>query len=194
LKKYSIPAVVFAGGKSSRMGKDKSLLPFGGFPTLIEFQFSKLKKIFNKVYISWKSEKVDLGKDVSIFDIEPNIFAPTIGLLSIFDKLESEYIFIFSVDAPFFGEREIGKVMDTFQNHIGEYEIYIPQHREGLEPMIGIYSRKLYPKIAHMVQDGNHKLKSLISNSKVLKIDFDEVEPFTNLNYWNEYQKARDRI
>ena len=190
MEKYSIPAVIFAGGKSSRMGKDKSLLPFGGFPTLVEFQLHRLKKLFENVYISWKSEKVDLGKEISILDTDPNIFAPTIGLLSIFQKLESEYVFIFSVDAPFFGEREIGKVMDTFQNHIGEYEIYIPQHQKGLEPMIGIYSRKLYPKVANMVQNENHKLKHLISNSKVLKIDFDEVEPFTNLNYWSEYQKA----
>ncbi len=29
-----IPLVIFAGGKSSRMGKDKALLPFGGYSTL----------------------------------------------------------------------------------------------------------------------------------------------------------------
>jgi len=51
-----IPCVIFAGGKSSRMGEDKSLLPFSSFKTLTEFQLSRLSKIFKNVYISTKEK------------------------------------------------------------------------------------------------------------------------------------------
>ncbi|MDQ1268445.1 MAG: molybdenum cofactor guanylyltransferase, partial [Campylobacterota bacterium] len=53
---FDIPCVIFAGGKSSRMGKDKSLLPFGTFDTLTEFQLNRLGKIFKNVYISCKEK------------------------------------------------------------------------------------------------------------------------------------------
>ena len=45
-----IPCVIFAGGKSSRMGEDKALLAFGEFPTLTQFQLNKLQKIFKNVH------------------------------------------------------------------------------------------------------------------------------------------------
>jgi molybdopterin-guanine dinucleotide biosynthesis protein A len=43
--------VIFAGGKSSRMGEDKSLLPFGTFSSLAEYQYNRLSNIFDIVYI-----------------------------------------------------------------------------------------------------------------------------------------------
>ena len=55
--KRSVSAVIFAGGKSSRMGEDKSLLPFGTYTTLAEYQHAKLSKLFYKVYLSAKKNK-----------------------------------------------------------------------------------------------------------------------------------------
>jgi len=37
-------AIIFAGGKSSRMGRDKALLPFGGYDTLTEYQYRRLSQ------------------------------------------------------------------------------------------------------------------------------------------------------
>ena len=182
------PAVIFAGGKSSRMGKDKALLPFSEYSTLVEFQYQRLEKIFNQVYISWKSEKVQFGAN-SIFDLKQynHISAPTVGLLSSFEKIDSEYIFVISVDTPFFGQDEIQKLFDNLDS---QYEIITAKNRDGVEPLISIYSRKLYPKIKEMVENNNHKLKQLFTSSQVREVYFDEVEPFLNLNYWHEYQKA----
>ncbi|MDP1784432.1 MAG: NTP transferase domain-containing protein, partial [Sulfuricurvum sp.] len=41
---FDLPCILFAGGKSSRMGSDKSLLPFGGYPTLAQYQYERLSK------------------------------------------------------------------------------------------------------------------------------------------------------
>jgi len=69
---FQIPCVIFAGGKSSRMGEDKSLLPFGSFSTLTEFQLNRLQKMFKNIYISCKkSSKFDFNADF-IEDISQN--------------------------------------------------------------------------------------------------------------------------
>ncbi len=61
---FDIPCVVFAGGKSSRMGEDKSLLPFGGFSTFEQFQYNRLCNLFTQVYVSTKSaEKFNFKVD-----------------------------------------------------------------------------------------------------------------------------------
>ena len=64
---YKMPAVLFAGGRSSRMGQDKALLPFAGFKTLSEYQYRRLSEIFEKVYISSKEDKFDFQADI-LFD------------------------------------------------------------------------------------------------------------------------------
>ena len=51
--------VILAGGKSSRMGRDKTLLPFGGFATLTHYGAHKFGRIFERVFVSSKFEKFD---------------------------------------------------------------------------------------------------------------------------------------
>ena len=67
--------VILAGGKSSRMGQDKTLLPFGGFETLTHYQASKFSKVFDEVFVSSKFEKFNpplkLIKDESSEDYSP---------------------------------------------------------------------------------------------------------------------------
>mgnify|MGYP003441403126 FL=1 len=62
---FEIPCVILSGGKSSRMGEDKSLLPFSSSNSLIEFQFNRLKPHFKDIYISSKNDKFDFLKDKS---------------------------------------------------------------------------------------------------------------------------------
>ena len=190
--KINIPAVIFAGGKSSRMGKDKALLPFGRFETLVEFQYQRLKEIFETVSISWKSEKVRFGAN-SIFDEKSfsEISAPTVGLYSILKKIKTEYVFIISVDSPFFGETEISKLFQEIDNG---YEIIVPQTEYGIEPLIAIYSKSLLEKIRTMLENGNHRLGKMIKDSNTKYVRFENKDVFTNLNYPEEYEKALEIV
>ena len=65
--------VILAGGKSSRMGRDKTLLPFGGFATLTHYGAHKFGQIFERVFVSSKFDKFNpplpLIKDVGAKEI-----------------------------------------------------------------------------------------------------------------------------
>ena len=183
-----IPCVIFAGGKSSRMGEDKALLPFSSYKTLTEFQYTRLKKIFKNVYISCKDRNKFNFDANFIEDIKTdNIYAPTTGFISVFQELQDEKVFILSVDSPFVGQDEILKLLNADRE---ESDATIAKSIFGMQPMCGIYHRSLSEKFHAMLSDNNHKLGFLLKNSKTNFVHFEDDKPFMNLNNPQEYQEA----
>jgi len=184
----TIPCVIFAGGKSSRMGEDKSLLPFGSQKTLTQYQYIRLSKIFKNVYISSKDKTKFNFEAPFIEDIKvDSIYAPTVGFVSIFEKLKDERIFILSVDSPFVEKDEINKILS---NDSLDVDATIAKTKFGIQPMCGIYHRSLETKFLGMLKTDNHKLGFLLKSSNTTFVEFENDEPFLNLNHLHEYQKA----
>lgn len=185
---FDIPCVIFAGGKSSRMGEDKALLPFSTFDTLTEFQHSRLSKIFNNVYISIKDKSKFNFEATFIEDVKVNnIFAPTAGFVSVFQELKDEKIFVLSVDAPFISEQEIKKLLDSDSK---AFDATVAQTPFGIQAMCGIYHRSLEREFIQMLSSDNHKLAYLLKNSNTNFVTFNDEKVFLNLNYPHEYKKA----
>jgi len=182
-KILNIPCVIFAGGKSSRMGKDKSLLPFKE-SSLAKFQYDRLKKIFSKVYISTKTEKFDFKASL-IFD-KSKIYAPTVAFETIFEKFEE--FFAISVDTPFIDKKIIEKIINEAQKN-KNFDAVIAK-TDFPHPLIGVYRKSILPNILNKIKKENYKLNYIEKISKTLFVDFDEEESFFNINYIKDYEKA----
>lgn len=183
-----IPCVIFAGGRSSRMGEDKALLPFSNHKTLTQYQLYRLQKIFSHVYISCKTkEKFDFEANF-IEDIPTDdIYAPSTGFISTFKTLECERFFAISVDTPFINSTIIRKLIDRDSLHV---DATIAQTAQGIQPMCGVYHDSLLPKFQNMLLNNNHKLNSLLKSSNVKFIHFNDEKLFFNINYPHEYKEA----
>ena len=185
---HDIPCVIFAGGKSSRMGEDKSLLPFSSFKTLTEFQLSRLNKIFKTVYISTKEKNKFDFNAAFIEDVKTDdTFAPTAGFVAIFEQIKDDKFFALSVDSPFVSATEINKILEADSE---EVDATIAQTDFGIHPMCGVYHRTLEVAFKDMLKNDNHKLGFLLKNSKTKYIHFEDEKPFLNLNHPCEYQEA----
>lgn len=181
--KSDIPVVILAGGKSSRMKNgDKALLAFGGYDTLSEFQYARLSACFDRVYISTKLDKFNFK--ANFIKDKSEVFAPTIALLSIFEELNEDRVFLISVDTPFIMVETIKEIMAY------EGEIVVAKSPNGIEPLCGIYSKSLIPKIKEMIKSDNHKLNYLIKNSDSSFIEFKNENEFLNVNRVEDYNKA----
>lgn len=178
-------AVIFAGGKSSRMGEDKALLPFGKYPTLTEFQQAKLSTLFDKVYISAKENKFDF--DCMVIEDNYSVNSPLVGLISIFETLKAEEVFILSVDAPFVNKDTIQKLLSHNES---TQDVIVAQSPNGAQPLCGLYKKSILPLAYMQLEKANHRLGDLLRIAKTLFVEFDEDTPFTNLNHPEEYQKA----
>jgi molybdopterin-guanine dinucleotide biosynthesis protein A len=187
--KYRIPAIIFAGGKSSRMGQDKALLPFAGYRTLAQYQYERLQLLFDKVYLSAKKNKFDFPSLLITDRYE--ISSPLAGIVSIFETLEADEVFILSVDAPFVGKEVIEKLLEVNRENV---DAVIAKSPNGLQPLCGIYRRSLFPSTRQRLKENNHRLGHLLLDSNSHFVDFEENTPFVNLNYPHEYEKALKQL
>lgn len=187
---FDLPCVIFAGGKSSRMGQDKSLLPFGNSSSLAQYQYDRLSKLFSSVSISTKTaEKFDFEANFILDPAEVD-FAPTAGFVSAFKILASDRIFVLSVDSPFIDETTIERLLHADK---ADYDAVIAKTSSGTHPMIGIYHLSLVNGFKRMLREGDHRLGKLLSLSNTHYVEFDNEDPFLNLNHPHEYEEALSR-
>ncbi|WP_201352255.1 molybdenum cofactor guanylyltransferase MobA [Hydrogenimonas urashimensis] len=183
--RFPIPCVIFAGGKSSRMGRDKALLPFGGYDTLAEYQYRRLSVCFPTIYISAKGNKFPFEAPLIPDNKGKDLYAPTLGLQAAFERLQSDF-FVLSVDTPFVEEKEIAEIYEAYRRE--ERDAVIARSPSGIHPMCGIYTVKMIPKLKKMMEQGIHRLNHLLKNSDTLFVDFSEEEPFYNINTPQQYE------
>ena len=169
------PCIILAGGKSSRMQEDKSLLQIHD-TTLIEYQYNKLSKLFTNIYISSKTNKFDF--DVHCILDKKGDYSPMIALESILAQLDTEKIFIIPVDTPNLQNETINQLITKSEN----FDIPIPINNNKTHNLIGVFSKKILPTIKKLLQENNHKLQNLINLSNTNIIEFQNKDEFLNLN------------
>ncbi len=178
-------AIIFAGGRSSRMGSDKSLLPFGDKNSMAQFQYDKLNSIFSKVYISTKEDKFDFNSRL-IFDNYPQN-SPLVAIISIFENLNIDEAFILSVDAPFI-DKDIIKRLYSYNS--SSKDAIVAQTKDGVQPLCAIYKKSIISKAKEYLEQDIHKLTYLLKNSNTTIVEFDNRDKFANLNYKSDYIDA----
>ena len=180
-------AVILAGGKSSRMQRDKALLPFWGYSSLAEFQYIRLSKLFSKVYISSKNNKFDF--DVDIIEDRYEESSPLVALVSIFETLSNiEEVFLLSVDSPFVNK---GIIDTLYKNNNVIKDVVVAKSNNGLEPLCAIYNRSCLIEAKKALKANQHKLRSLFKNLNIKIVKIENESAFINLNYPSEYEKAK---
>lgn len=181
---FNLPCVIFAGGRSSRMGEDKALLPFGGFDTLTQFQLSRLKPLFSSIYISCKDSSKFFFEANFIEDMDSS-FAPAVAIDAVFGKLGCERFFAISVDTPFVDKTIVSKLYESDDLC---HDAVVASVDGTLEPLCTIYHNAIRVKVQRAMAEQNYKLALLLSDA--LLVEFEPSEQFLNMNRPQDYQKA----
>ena len=168
------------------MGEDKSLLPFGNCDSLVEYQYKKLSKLFQKVYISSKTNKFNFKHNL-ILDNEENISSPMIALQSIFNSLDNKKVFIITVDTPLILDETINTLIKQSPNH----DIIIATDKDRDHNLCGVFDKNILPIITDLISKKIHKINHLIREvNDAKKVAFNNKEQFINLNTYNDYKQA----
>ena len=181
---FDIPCVILCGGKSSRMGEDKALLPFSNYNSLAQYQYERLKPHFKEIYLSSKTNKFDFDANI-IYDNINDESSPLIALKSILETINLTKAFIITVDTPFVKISSINKLI--INSNISNITIATTSKEHNL---CGVYHKSCLSFIDKMILNNNHKIGYLINNLKTTKIEFNDENEFLNLNKYEDYKKA----
>lgn len=179
-----IPCVILAGGKSSRMGKQKALLPFEG-ANLLSYTYKKMCKIFQDVFISCR-EDVAIGfEKVALVD-KDEIFSPLVGIKNTFLALQSQKVFFLSVDTPFVKEKTIRKICEIE----GEYDLIYPKSGDRCHYLVGVWNRNIFEILNTALSLKQYKLRDFADKIHTYELECKDEREFYNLNTLQDYQNA----
>lgn len=179
-----IPCVILAGGKSSRMGMQKALLPFEE-ANLLSYQYQKMCKIFQNVFISCR-EDVSIGLEKVAFIDKDEVFSPLVGIKNAFLTLQTQKIFFLSVDTPFVKQKTIRRLCEIG----GEYDLIYPNSGGRSHYLVGVWDRNIFEILNRALFLKEYKLSHLVDKMRTYEIGFDNQREFDNLNTPEDYQNA----
>ncbi|MGA1931598.1 molybdenum cofactor guanylyltransferase MobA [Arcobacter sp. YIC-464] len=182
---FEIPCVILCGGKSSRMGEDKSLLPFKNSPTLAQYQYDRLKPFFKSIYISSKEDKFDFLENKSLLLDESSVYSPIAAIDSIFNKLEDNKVFIITVDTPLVSIDSINKIIEASSDFDITVAKTIKTHN-----LCGVFSSNILSTTNKMLSEDFHKVGFLLNENKTNIITLPNDDEFINLNHREDYLKS----
>ena len=185
-------AVVLAGGKSSRMGFDKSTMVLQN-KKLIESTIKKLDSLFDDIIISVDSiEKKSEFNHAKIAVDKVKGVGPLGGMISALEMAQSDRLFVIPCDMPVIDTKYISFMM----KYMDDNEIILSEKNGYFEPFPGFYSKSLIPRIEELINQNRRSIRSIfecsrtkvISESEWKKLGFSE-EIFTNLNTTQDVEK-----
>ena len=151
-------AAVLAGGLSSRMGRDKAALPFGG-TTLLGFQVQKLRFLgMEDIMISGTEQQIPGTRPI------PDVY-PHKGPLS--------GIHACLVDTPLIPLEALRELMTAHEGGVT-----LLRHGEQTEPLIGVYDAALVPLCGEILQSEHTGVWQLLNRTPVKTLPFDGDEAF----------------
>ncbi|GAA9298146.1 molybdenum cofactor guanylyltransferase MobA [Helicobacter pylori] len=183
-----IPCVLLAGGKSSRfiinnIQTNKALMPFESHSSLLEYQYTRLLKLFKKVIISAK-KSYELNAPY-LLEKESDLFSPLFGIHNAFLTLQTPYIFFIPIDTPLVSFESI-KALCGIKN----FSVVYAKSPTKEHYLISLWHQNNLNALSHALKTQNYRLSDLVKNTSSIAMHFNKEEEFLNLNTLKDYELA----
>ncbi|WP_433944392.1 molybdenum cofactor guanylyltransferase [Paenibacillus sp. SN-8-1] len=201
-----ITGIVIAGGRSSRMGRNKALLPLGNLP-VIENLVRNLDEVTNRLIVVSNDESpyCYLGKE-----IVPDLYrqaGPLAGIHAGLSASGSSWNLITACDMPFVNTAALRRLIleaeaiserEHASNGKELTEAVIPLTADGVLPLLAMYRRSVLPGLDAALREDQLRLISWTRTLQAAYIPAHELckEGVTeellsfNMNRPGDYEKA----
>jgi len=199
-----ITGIILAGGVSSRMGLNKTLLEIGG-KTIIERVAGLMTGVFENVLLSTNDFEIYRSLSLPMIGDVYKGHGPLSGIHASLIASPTNRNFFLSCDLPLMSEEMI--------RHIIEYKtvqpISIPSANERMQHLCGIYQKSLVPVIENILSDSIHlkkengksaaSVKKLISKvgAEIIEtgsLPFYKEDLFFNMNSPDDFEIIKQKI
>ena len=182
-------AIILAGGKSRRFGRDKTLLEINGV-RIIDIIVEKCRPVFSEILIA--------GGDRRDFNIPgvrpaPDIYrdaGPLGGIHAGLTESSNEVCFVIACDMPNFYLPEVKKLLESSQG----YDVTLLKTGKYLQPLFAVYKKSVLRHVEQLLSLNINSVLRLYDTVRVCYIEIPEqrVKPeynhFFNINYRRDYE------
>ncbi len=178
-------AAVLCGGRSSRMGRDKALLPWRG-RTLVEHTVGILREVTDEVIVVGSQELrlPPLAAKV-VTDREPQL-GPLAGIREALEAARADLIYVTGTDVPFLGP--------DFVRHVLSYESSAAPFVDGfVHTMAAAYCKSLLEDANALIAQRRMRPLFLLEQADFRRIrseELPELESLRGLNTPQAYLEA----
>ena len=188
-------AIVLAGGKSSRMGRPKALLPFDNEPLIVHI-VRALNRIFAETVVVAASGQEMPSLPATLVRDEMAYQGPVGGITYGLKAAGKKLCFVTSCDVAFLNAPLISHLMSRIPN----YHVVVPYWQERLQPLHAAYRRSVLPLFEDQLERGELRPIYLFDRVPTCKIGEDEIRRFDpeglsffNMNTPDDYERALQR-
>jgi len=194
----NVSSIILAGGRSSRLGGNKLLLPLGE-STVIGTLMNRLYGLFDEYILvtdrpgDFRQLPVRLAGDLNDCGVK-NSLAGLHGGLS---AAAYPYSFVVAGDMPFLSPG-LARYLCSLRHG---YEVVIPCQDGHFQPLCAVYHKNCLPYIERLLIARRYKVVDFLEQVRVHEVDVEDLRPFDpalasffNLNTPEEYHQARGML
>jgi molybdenum cofactor guanylyltransferase len=186
--KPQLSAAIMAGGKSSRLGRNKALLALGD-ATVIEHVIAAVSAIASPVTIITNNPQdySHLGL-AAAGDLRPGC-GPLSGIHAALSLSGTEYVLIQSCDIPLIGPAHLNLLHSNYPGH--DITIF---KTSRFEPLCAIYRRTCLPALEELIDHGEYRIIDLFPTLDTLVLRSGDEDAFRSINTDEDYEAMLKRL
>lgn len=189
-----VRALILAGGENKRLPVTKGFLELKG-RKIIESTVGLLKGIFASVVISVNTPESYFYLGIPMVGDIMSSKGPMTGIFSALAALEETELFVTACDMPFIRPDLIQYIVGRWSD---KWEAAVPVFDGKPQPLLGIYSKKILPRMEESIKAGIRGLRQFLNTRKVQYIEEDRVRlidqegrSFVNINTIQDYEREQ---
>jgi molybdenum cofactor guanylyltransferase len=200
----NIEGFILAGGKSSRMGRDKALLEFGG-KTNLQRTADLIAPLVSRVSLVTSAPAANDAASLFaqlklpiIADRWPGA-GPLGGIATALASARLEWCVILACDLPYLTKDWLEYLPSKAEE--SEADSIVPESARGMEPLCAVYRSACAAKLAEALERGARKVTDALAELHVERIREAEWHKFSadgllfhNMNTWQDYVEAKKRL
>ena len=182
--------LVLSGGKSTRMGEDKGLIPYHGIPQR-DYLYQLLNKVCDAAFMSVREDQVeDIDSDINCI-VDTNEFrGPYNGLLSAHRKFPEAAWLVLACDLPLMDENALRELISQ-RDATKMATAFADSDNPLPEPLCAIWEPKALKKsIAYLAEGNGTCPRKFLINNDVRLVFPKRTEVLLNANSKSEYEEA----
>jgi molybdopterin-guanine dinucleotide biosynthesis protein A len=187
--------LVLAGGRSTRMGRDKAALPYGDHTPQLERAVTLLGKHVQRVFVSVRADQAAdplRARFAQIRDTHENI-GPIAGLIGAQAQHPEAAWLVLACDLPLLDEASLAHLVGA-RDPARAATAYRSSHDGLPEPLCAIYEPRSRDAVSAWVAAGEQCPRKFLGSTDTKLLDEPNPRALDNINTPAEYGAAMDQV